>query len=277
MFLVSVIIPCYNQGMYLNETSQSIYLQTYSNWECIIVNDGSHDNTEEVAQEWINRDSRFVYISKPNGGLSSARNAGLKVAKGEYIQFLDSDDILGNEKLEISVNLSKQNGADIVITDFKRFRKTTSKLKRAFCDLSKQDFSFESILLKWDVEFTIPIHCGFFKKTLLENVKFNEELKAKEDWNFWIDIFKKKPKVSYLNKIMAFYRVHKGGMTKNHQHMAENLNRAYMVIYYSLDEKYKALFVQRLIKELEYSKAQYRIYKDNVFYRKIFYGFKRLF
>lgn len=274
---ISVIIPCYNQSHFLNETLQSVLSQTYSNWECIIVNDGSSDNTEEIAKLWINKDSRFIYISKRNEGLSSARNAGLVVAKGDYIQFLDSDDILGCEKLEISVNLSEQNGSDIVITDFKRFKKNRDNLKRAFCDLSNQEFSFESVLLKWDVEFTIPIHCGFFKKTLLENVTFNEELKAKEDWKFWIDIFRKNPKVNYVNKVLVLYRIHRGGMTKKTVHMNENLSRAYTIIYNSLDDNYKIAFFQRLIKELLFSRNEYRTFKENVFYRKIFNNIKRLF
>lgn len=274
---ISVIIPCYNQAHFLDETLHSVLNQTYSDWECIIVNDGSPDNMEAVAKVWTDKDPRFVYVSKPNGGLSSARNAGLAVAKGEYVQFLDSDDILGNEKFEISVKLSEENGSDIVITDFKRFKKTMSKLKRAFCDLSKQEFSFESILLKWDVVYTIPIHCGFFKKALLENVTFSETLKAKEDWKFWIDVFRKNPKVSYANSVMAYYRVHRKGMTKDTAHMDENLNRAYTMIYDSLDDNNKTAFFQRLIKELEHSRNEYRTFKDNVFYRKMFNSIKRLF
>nr|WP_315252783.1 glycosyltransferase family 2 protein [uncultured Flavobacterium sp.] len=275
--LVSIIIPCYNQAHFLDETLQSVLSQTYSNWECIIVNDGSPDNTEAVAKVWAEKDSRFIYFAKQNGGLSSARNAGLKVAKGDFIQFLDSDDILGNEKLEVSVNLSVNEGSDIVITDFKRFRKTITKLKRAFCDLGKQEFSFDSMLLKWDVEFTIPIHCGFFKKALLNNVAFHEELKAKEDWKFWIDIFRNNPKVSYVNKVLVFYRLHDKGMTRDSAHMDENHNNAYLIIYNSLDDKNKIAFVKRLIMELEHTRKRYKKFKDNIFYRKIFYSIKRLF
>ena len=84
-FLVSIIVPCYNQAQYLPETLQSVLDQTYTNWECIIVNDGSPDATEAVAQEWCEKDHRFIYLKKENGGLSSARNAGLKIAKGDYI------------------------------------------------------------------------------------------------------------------------------------------------------------------------------------------------
>ncbi len=83
--LVSVIIPCFNQGNFLSESLDSVLTQTYPHWECIIVNDGSPDNTDDIAQLYCNKDKRFRYLQKKNGGLSSARNAGLKVMLGEYV------------------------------------------------------------------------------------------------------------------------------------------------------------------------------------------------
>ena len=113
--IVSVIIPCFNQAQYLTEALNSVLNQTFQNWECIIVNDGSPDNTEEVALGWCNKDKRFKYLKKENGGLSSARNAGLKIAQGEYIQFLDSDDLLQKEKIESQVSFLGYNlNVDIV-------------------------------------------------------------------------------------------------------------------------------------------------------------------
>ena len=109
--LVSVIIPCYNQAQYLPDALGSVLAQTYPHWECIVVNDGSPDNTEEVAQQWCEKDNRFRYLHKQNGGLSSARNAGLDAAKGDYIQFLDADDAIHSEKLEIQTG-TLQNSAE---------------------------------------------------------------------------------------------------------------------------------------------------------------------
>ena len=103
-YLISVIVPCYNQANFLDETLNSILNQSYTNWECIIVNDGSPDDTENVAQKWTNKDHRFQHISKENGGLSSARNSGLEVAKGDFIQFLDSDDLLSSDKFQQSID-----------------------------------------------------------------------------------------------------------------------------------------------------------------------------
>ena len=89
---VSIIVPCYNQAHYLDESLQSLLDQTYTDWECIIVNDGSLDATEEIAKQWVARDSRFVYWYQENGGVSSARNLGIKSANSPYILTLDADD-----------------------------------------------------------------------------------------------------------------------------------------------------------------------------------------
>ena len=100
--LISIIVPCYNQARYLDECLQSVLEQTYQNWECIIVNDGSPDSTEAVALKWTAQDPRFRYVLKKNGGLSSARNAGIEVAGGQWILPLDADDRISNHYLELA-------------------------------------------------------------------------------------------------------------------------------------------------------------------------------
>ena len=90
--LVSIIVPCYNQAIYLTECLNSVLNQTYSNWECLIIDDGSPDNTFEIANLFIEKDKRFKYFKKENGGLSSARNFGIKQSFGEFILPLDADD-----------------------------------------------------------------------------------------------------------------------------------------------------------------------------------------
>ena len=136
-YLISVIVPCYNQSHFLDETLNSILNQSYTNWECIIVNDGSPDDTENIAIKWINNDCRFQYIVKENGGLSSARNKGLEIAKGDFIQFLDSDDLLSSDKFQKSINTIEKVGADVVITNFVRFKKNLNKIKKALKDITK--------------------------------------------------------------------------------------------------------------------------------------------
>ncbi len=92
--LISVIVPCYNYGDLLKDCIGSLFAQTYSNWECIIVDDGSTDNTRMVAEELVQKDKRISYFLQSNSGPTVARNYGLSVAKGEFIQFIDADDLM---------------------------------------------------------------------------------------------------------------------------------------------------------------------------------------
>lgn len=107
--LVSIIVPCYSQAQYLDICLESVFTQLYPNWECIIVNDGSLDETKEVAKKWCLKDSRFRYLEKENGGLSSARNAGIKLSYGKYILPLDADDYISKDYLQHALNIFQNN------------------------------------------------------------------------------------------------------------------------------------------------------------------------
>ena len=96
--LVSVIIPCFNQGKFLHDAVESVRTQTYPHWECIIINDGSTDDTDKTAKALISDDKRFRYHYQNNRGLPATRNTGLKMTGGAYIQFLDADDIIRPQK-----------------------------------------------------------------------------------------------------------------------------------------------------------------------------------
>lgn len=227
--LVSIIVPCYNQAQYLDEALQSVSDQTYFNWECIIVNDGSRDNTEKIALDWSKIDDRFIYIKKENGGLSSARNAGIEIAKGNYFQFLDSDDVLHKKKIELSItqsNFQENDNKDIVITNFRMFTDNPFISTIPFCTLLPDLFNFKSVLLKWESVFSIPIHCGLFGMELFKNFRFPEELRAKEDWVMWLYLFQKGSNVYFIDKTLVYYRLHEKSMTTNPKLMMENHTKA---------------------------------------------------
>lgn len=221
---VSIIIPCYNQGAYLDATIESVVTQDYSNWECILVNDGSTDNTSAIIAEWEIKDERIKSYYKENGGLSSARNYGLKNVTGDFIQFLDSDDVLHPNKLKISLEQAeglKDNV--IVISNYVHFETSINEITPAYYNLKKEYFNLECVLFQWDTIFTIPIHCGLFSVSLFKDFSFPESLKAKEDWFMWIHLFSKHPKVGFINKSLAYYRVHNESMTNsNSSKMMEN-------------------------------------------------------
>ena len=106
---VSIIVPCYNQAQYLEDALQSVVFQTYKDWECIIVNDGSVDNTEIIAKNWLLKDNRFKYLHQENGGLSMARNSGIKLAEGDFILPLDADDKISSNYIEKAIEEFKKD------------------------------------------------------------------------------------------------------------------------------------------------------------------------
>jgi glycosyltransferase involved in cell wall biosynthesis len=107
--MVSIVVPCYNQAQYLDAALQSVFVQTYANWECIIVNDGSSDTTDEIALDWINKDQRFKYFSKQNEGLGKTRNYGIARSKGLYILPLDSDNQLMKDFTQEAIAVFEKN------------------------------------------------------------------------------------------------------------------------------------------------------------------------
>lgn len=121
--LVSIIIPSYNYGLFISQTLDNLLAQSYQNWEAIIVDDGSADETRQVVSEYIKKDSRFFYIYQSNQGPSAARNNGLKNAKGAYVAFLDADDLVSKEKIERQVGYMEQKvDCDISYTSYFHFK-----------------------------------------------------------------------------------------------------------------------------------------------------------
>ncbi len=242
----SIIIPCYNQAQFLEETLLSVFNQTYSNWECIIVNDGSLDNTEEIAKKWVGKDTRFVYLKKENGGLSSARNFGLKKASGDYIQFLDSDDLLDPKKIEFSLNSINQILPNqIIITNYKRL--INKELIPPYYQIKPEYFNLDAILNKWDIEFAIPIHCAIFSKHFFSKISFNEQLKAKEDWVFWIDVFSFDINYTFIDESLAIYRFHQDSMTQSSNSLFEHTMAAIKLIKEKINpQDYQQFLLERI-------------------------------
>lgn len=117
---ISIIIPVYNVEKYLRRCLDSVLNQTFTDWQAICVNDGSPDSSDKILAEYAARDSRFIIVNKPNGGLSDARNAGMKHATGEYIMYLDSDDFIHPQTMEIAHYMAMRDGSDIVSWTYDR-------------------------------------------------------------------------------------------------------------------------------------------------------------
>lgn len=205
MKIVSIIIPCYNQAQYLDECLQSVLEQTFQQWECIIVNDGSPDNTEEVAQNWCKKDQRFKYLFKENGGLSSARNFGISAATTQYILPLDADDKIANQYIELALNAFQQDkDLKVVYCKAERFGDVTG-------EWHLPPFSLKAMAVENMIFCT-----AMFNKNDWELVG-GYDLKmiyGWEDWEFWIANLKNGGKVKQLDYIGFYYRIKKNSMVK---------------------------------------------------------------
>lgn len=140
--MVSVIIPCFNYGHLIADTINSILRQTYTDWEMIIVDDGSADNTALVVEGFVKKDSRISFYQQSNAGPSAARNQALTKAKGEFIQFLDADDLIEDRKFEIQLGIFKEKPfADVVYGSVRYFSEepyNPQKWKYTFWGLNKE-------------------------------------------------------------------------------------------------------------------------------------------
>ncbi len=114
--MISIIVPVYNVEKYLDQCIDSIIKQTYTDWECILINDGSSDNSGIICDCWKERDSRIIVVHQPNYGVSTARNTGIDLAKGDYITFIDSDDWVSSNYLEVLIHHQTTYPSDIVVS-----------------------------------------------------------------------------------------------------------------------------------------------------------------
>lgn len=212
MPLFSIIIPCYQQAKYLKECIGSVSSQTFTDFEILLIDDGSPDNTKEVALELAATENRLQYLHKVNGGLSSARNFGIAFAKGTYLVFLDSDDSLKPDFLAASY--AKLSGdIDITVTGYSYFNDSLSIHRTVLID---ENLSFKHII---GGNICPPVSIAI-KKSFLDNVGlFDETLNSAEDWDLWIRFFKAGAKLAIINQDLANYRVHEHSMSRNGSRM----------------------------------------------------------
>ena len=204
---VSIIVPCYKQAHFLNESLQSVVSQIYTNWECIIVNDGSPDNTESIAQKWCTRDSRFKYLKKENGGLSTARNAAIAISKGEYILPLDADDVLHQNYLALLVPELQQNPSLAIVSCYSNF--FIENISNIIHKQKPVGTTYHALLYENNMMAT-----SLYRKKCWEEVGgYDENMKnGFEDWEFWIAITKKGRQYKFVEEFLFYYRKSKKSM-----------------------------------------------------------------
>ncbi len=228
--LVSIIVPCFNYGHLVGETLESLQKQTLENWECIVVDDGSSDNTKEIVSKYTSKDKRYSYIYQKNAGLSAARNTGIKAAKGEFIQLLDADDFIAENKLNEQIKLFRENNSVSIVYGELRYFNSNNPTE-LYYTLNGGTESWMKTYTSHE-EFTehliqnnlFAVNCAVFRKSILKDCGyFNTELKSVEDWEFWVRCAILEEHFLFDGRLdsIALVRIHETSMSQNNQRMYE--------------------------------------------------------
>lgn len=213
---VSVIIPCFNQGQFIDDAVNSVLNQTFKDLEIIIIDDGSTDPFTINKLQNYNKPNCRIFHTK-NRGLAAARNLGIQLANGRFIQLLDSDDILLKDKIELQILWLKTRTIAISYTDyFPSFGTDFSEpcpSRYLSPKFNTKDFINE-LICNWEYTLSIPCHCFLFPVSVFKNhnIRFNERLKSHEDWECWMNIFSLNPEVNFIDNKLVIYRIHNKSM-----------------------------------------------------------------
>lgn len=205
--LVSIITPTYNCAKFIGKTIESVLKQTYTNWEIVIVDDASTDNTEEIVKQY--NDKRIKYIKlKQNSGADVARNIAIEEAKGKYMAFLDSDDLWQPDKLEKQIKFMEQNNYNITATDYEQIDEEGRILNRII--KAKEKVDYNSMLLSNSVgNSTIMYNVENIGKFKVPNIK------KRNDYALWLQMLKKEKYIYGIPEILMQYRVRSNSISRN--------------------------------------------------------------
>ncbi len=206
--LVSIIIPSYNREAVIGDTLLSVLNQLHKNWECIVVDDGSNDNTLAVVKSFINQDSRIKFFTRPknkNKGANACRNYGLKKSKGDYINWLDSDDVLAEDHISKHINCHKQMNIQASVSLVNTFHESTSHLLGLWAnpfpdtdvidDMCRGKVSWQTASIIW-------------RREVLPEVSFNEDLQSAQEWTFHIEQMIRRITFKVFNETTVYVRRH---------------------------------------------------------------------
>ena len=258
MIKISFLIPCFNSEKTIDETLYSVFNQKYQNWEALIINDGSSDTTGQIAQKWVNKDERFRYYEKKNGGLASARNYGVKKAIGTYLIPLDSDNIIMPFFTLDSVRLIKNNpDIDVIYGDAEFFGDKQGIWEMGSLITSKiiLDNYIDAFSI---IKKTSLISCGGYD----ENMPFQ----GHEDWDLWLSMLERNFVFYYHKKIVYKYRVLSNSMIRSFSNKMKLENQKYIMA------KHSDLYLKE-IKKLRKERNDLRMNKN--FISRLFLSFKK--
>ncbi|WP_312556561.1 glycosyltransferase family 2 protein [Empedobacter brevis] len=210
--LVSIITPCYNSERFITETYQSIKEQSYPNWEWIIVDDCSTDDSVQTICSFNDERIKLI-VQKSNQGAASARNLALSKAKGRYITFIDSDDLWLPKFLETTINYLKNKNESLVYTSYKRVDENLEPFLEDFIAVDKVDY--KRILYNCP----IPMLTSVYDSSVIGIVKF-PKVELREDHAMWIQLLKKIKYARAIEESFAIYRIRENSVSRNKLNIA---------------------------------------------------------
>ncbi|TDY11777.1 glycosyltransferase family 2 protein [Meridianimaribacter flavus] len=269
---VSIIMATYNRAHFILETLTSIRNQTYQNWECLIVDDGGSDNTQEVISKVLQADTRFKYLRRPERylkGLPGSRNYGLDLAEGDYIVFFDDDDIVHPCLLETTLKVLETKNVDFCLYQKQSFEKSFSIDLLEPLDVIKTEPAKDDFLFKVVTQQIGMASCTvLWKSSCFDHLRFNEHLQYAEEWECFVRVLLRKPKGVVLLAVLYYNRKHSQSNTGEYW-SGDNVRRvskkkATLLIinnlkhYSLLDAKFKKFFLSSAFN-----------FKDKVFFRNV--------
>lgn len=223
---VSIIMPVYNKEKYLEKSIKSILNQTYKNFELIIINDGSTDNSSCICHKFAQEDSRIKVIDIENNGVSNARNIGIKNANGQYIQFIDADDYITNNMLENLVNLARIYNPDVIVNGIEKVNEKNEfigKIVPIFNGMTNIDKFMESFAkVQKQTGIYGYVHNKFIRKSIIDNnnLLFDKNIWLAEDLDFCLDLYRNISSIYFCKDIYYYYlqEAENSSTTSNKKH-----------------------------------------------------------
>ena len=212
--LVSIIIPTYNRAHLITEALDSIMAQTYQNWECIIVDDGSTDDTLQILEQYSLKNTRFIYLSRPDHkakGANACRNFGFEKSNGKYIQWFDSDDMMHPQKLQMKIGFALSQNADIIVTGHTTEGQIILSDDPTLEVFESSNFYIDYILGKKPV-ITNDV---MVKRAVIGAHRFDENLHKAQEYEFFTRLFQQKLRYCFVDLPLTYYRQTQDSISKS--------------------------------------------------------------
>ena len=279
--LVSIIIPSFIRANLIGETLDSIINQTYTNWECLVVDDGSTDKTQQVVKKYVTKDSRINYYYRPAHkpkGANACRNYGLELSKGQYINWFDSDDIMHPNKLNNQILQLQETDLNFSICKTSKFQNYLQNSIGIINTYESSETTFEDFVTKKNIWLT---PAPLFKKDFIisNNLKFDDSLQASQEWDFFSRVLHVDSNFAFLDQVLVYLRVHLNRISSStktdkywHYYLARE--KIYDLFNYKFSKAVKSYFFKYFIESYYIMISNQRFEKARVIMNKIQDSFK---